>query len=607
MTHGDPGTDARRRGFFALIDASGFPRRSAAIVLGLHILSTVFESLGLAMLLPVFEYIKGGGATEALAADSRVWQAVLAVYDLVGAEVTLLSLLLVSFLAILLRQAFTFGRLVYMAAVQNRLVTDMRNRVFEGYLRAGMAYHDRVSQGDLVNDMTTDLLRGSGAIFGTITLVGYRFLVLVYTVVLMTLSIDMTLAALGAVVIAYLALRRLFRRTGAIGVQVTEANQGMSTFLIQRLKAARLVRLSGTEAPEIASMRRLTDRQRQTMVHLATLLARIEVVVEPIVVGFGLAFLYAGVTWFNLGIEEMGLFLLIVMRLLPVMKEALRTRQSVIGSLPAMDAVLARIDDMRAQPEAVGGDRPLDRVREAIVFDAVSFHYASGHHAALSGVDLRIEAGQMVALVGPSGSGKSTLVDLLPRLREPTGGRILIDGVPIEGYDLASLRRAIAYAPQSPQIFDVTVAEHIRYGDRTADAEDIRRAARLAGADGFIERLPEAYETRLGDGGLRLSGGQRQRLDLARALVRRAPILILDEPTANLDAESEAAFQAALARIRGEASMSVIMIGHRLSTVRQADRIVVLNQGRVEAVGSHDDLMARDSWYRNALAVQGGH
>lgn len=604
MKHATPAP--KHRNVVSLIDAAGLPRRSAVLMLSLHVLSTAFESLGVAMLLPVFEFIKADGATTTLAADSQIWRVILAVYEAAGIEVNLITLLLVSFFSIVLRQTFTFGRLIYMAMVHNRMIADMRNNLFQTYLGAGLAYQDREALGDLVNDMTTDLQRGAGAIFGSITLLGYLSLIIVYTAVLMALSLDMTIAALIAGGIAFVALRRLFRATSQIGGRVTQANQDMSSFLIQRLKATRLVRLSGMENAEIDAMKRLTGKQKQTMVHLASLLARIEVVVEPIVVGFALIFLYSGVTWFNMEIEQIGLFLLIVLRLLPVMKEALRTRQSVLGALPAMQSVLRRLEDMASQPEATGGNLPLDHIHEGIVFDHVCFHYDDEHHAALTDINLRLNAGQMIALVGPSGSGKSTMVDLLPRLREPTSGRILIDGTPISALDLPSLRQAIAYAPQTPQIFDVTVAEHIRYGDRHSSDADIRRAAALAGADTFIERLPKGYQTPLGEGGLRLSGGQRQRLDLARALVRRAPILILDEPTANLDAESEAAFQAALARIRDERHMTVIMIGHRLSTVRKADCIIVLNQGRIEDQGSHHDLISRDGWYRNALAVQYG-
>ena len=212
----------------------------------------------------------------------------------------------------------------------------------------------------------------------------------------------------------------------------------------------------------------------------------------------------------------------------------------------------------------------------------------------------------MTALVGPSGAGKSTLIDLLPRLREYQSGEILFDGVPQREFDSASLRRAISFAPQTPQIFNVTIAEHIRYGWPEASMDDVRIAARLAQAADFIEALPDGYKTMLGEGGGHFSGGQRQRIDLARAVVRRAPILVLDEPTANLDADAEGMFREALEKLRRETEITIIIIGHRLSTVMSADQIAVLESGRVTETGSHAELIASGGWYARAYMRQHG-
>ena len=225
---------------------------------------------------------------------------------------------------------------------------------------------------------------------------------------------------------------------------------------------------------------------------------------------------------------------------------------------------------------------------------------------ALDRLSLFIPAQRMTALVGPSGAGKSTLIDLLPRLRAVQSGKILFDGVPQDEFDSASLRRAISFAPQMPQIFNVTIAEHIRYGWPEASMDDVRAAARLAQAADFIEALPDGYQTMLGEGGGHFSGGQRQRIDLARAVVRRAPILILDEPTSNLDADAEAAFREALEKVRRETEITILIIGHRLSTVMSANQIAVLEAGRVTETGSHAELLAAGGWYARAFARQHG-
>ena len=197
--------------------------------------------------------------------------------------------------------------------------------------------------------------------------------------------------------------------------------------------------------------------------------------------------------------------------------------------------------------------------------------------------------------------------NLIPRLRRPDSGTIQLGGIDIEEFAIDSLRAGISSAPQTPQIFNVSIAEHIRYGKQDATMEEVRRAAELANAVEFIEKLPEGYQTVVGESGVRLSGGQRQRVDLARALVRLAPVLLLDEPTSNQDADSEALFREALLRIRRETEITIIVIAHRLSTVVMADKIAVLQNGHITAEGAHEELLREDGWYANAFRKQGGN
>ena len=205
----------------------------------------------------------------------------------------------------------------------------------------------------------------------------------------------------------------------------------------------------------------------------------------------------------------------------------------------------------------------------------------------------------MTALVGPSGAGKSTIIDLLPRLREPTSGEIFFDGQNIDQLEITSLRNSIAYLSQTALVLNTTITDHIRYGNIKASDEEVREAAALAQAHDFIDALPEKYNTILGQRGIKLSGGQRQRLDLARVLLQKAPILILDEPTSNLDAESEMLFRRALMTIRKQHSTTIIIVAHRLSTILDADQIVVLLDGQVDATGTHDEVTESSDWYRS--------
>jgi subfamily B ATP-binding cassette protein MsbA len=592
---------------FKEADLMRLPRRTVVILLSLYLLGTLMELSSLAILMPVFQFIQSGGDVAALTAEHRHWRILTDVYALVDLTATLASLLATSFVFLILRQVFTYIRLIVQAGAKENMIARMRADAFESFLHADTTYQDHAEAGGLINDLTTDLQRAADYMFGQIMFAGILVVITIYTIGLFVLSIPMTLTAIGIFGIALLLLQTQMRKSEIAGREVVQANQRMSTFLVERLRLARLVRLAGMESAESDHMRALTTQQRNGLMRLFTLLSRVDVIMEPIVIGAAYILIFVSIESFGLNIEQIGLFLVIILRLLPMVKEIARTRQSNRATKAAHTTITARLAEMSSAREEFDGTRPFEALTEGCRFDGVHFTYrGDSDKPAMNDVSVTFEAGQLTALVGPSGAGKSTLIDLIPRLRRPDQGQILLDGVGIDQFSLESLRAGIAYAPQSPQIFNVTITEHIRYGKADATMDEVRRAAELANAVDFIEELPDGFDTRVGESGTRLSGGQRQRLDLARALVRQSPILLLDEPTSNLDADSEALFRDALTQIRRETSITTIVIAHRLSTVTMADKIVVLEAGRVTSDGSHDDLVEAGSWYASAFRKQGG-
>lgn len=588
-------------------DLMRLPRRTVVGLLSLYLLGTLMELSSLAILMPVFQFIQGAGDVAALTAEHRHWRILTEAYAVIGVSPTLASLLVTSFVFLILRQFFTYIRLLVQAGAKESMIAGMRADAFESYLHADTAYQDRAESGGLINDLTTDLQRAADYMFGQIMFAGILVVISIYTVGLFVLSIPMTLTAVGIFGLALLLLQTQMRKSEVAGREVVKANQRMSTFLVERLRLARLVRLAGMESAESAHMRVLTTQQRNGLMRLFTLLSRVDVIMEPLVIGAAYVLIFVSIESFGLNIEQIGLFLVIILRLLPMVKEIARTRQSNRATKAAHTTITARLTEMSSACEQFDGTRPFEALTEGCRFDGVHFTYhGDSEMPAMNDVSVTFEAGKVTALVGPSGAGKSTLIDLIPRLRRPDRGQILLDGVVIDQFSLASLRTGIAYAPQSPQIFNVTITEHIRYGKAEATMDEVRRAAELANASAFIKALPDGFDTLVGESGTRLSGGQRQRLDLARALVRQSPILLLDEPTSNLDADSEALFRDALMQIRRETAITTIVIAHRLSTVTMADRIVVLEAGHVTADGSHDDLVAAGSWYASAFRKQGG-
>jgi subfamily B ATP-binding cassette protein MsbA len=256
--------------------------------------------------------------------------------------------------------------------------------------------------------------------------------------------------------------------------------------------------------------------------------------------------------------------------------------------------------DSPAEIADKGGAVPLPPFAREIRYENVSFRY--GEDPVLSNVDLTIRRGETVAIVGPSGAGKTTLVNLLPRLYDPTEGRVTLDGVDLRDATLESVRRQIGLVTQETVLFDTSARENIAYGRPEAPDEAVRAASVAAFADEFVGRLSEGYDTRLGEDAGRLSGGQKQRLSIARALYKDAPILILDEATSQLDSESEALVARALTNLM--AGRTTLVIAHRLSTVRRADRILVLDRGRLVESGTHAELLTRNGLYRRLHDMQ---
>ncbi|MBU0516560.1 MAG: ABC transporter ATP-binding protein/permease [Proteobacteria bacterium] len=576
-----------------------------AVLLGISVGAAVFEGFGVAMFLPVVEFVDKGGTRQALVNSDASTAKLVPVFDAMGLPVTLLSLMAVVALMFLIRQAFVFGRNVYGVVLAQRFTRAVRNHGFARLLRSDLAFFHNRDTGTLVNVLTVEAVRSGGVVLSLTNLAGTFALFPVYFVVLLMMSFQMTLLACVVVVVAFVVNRTIVRRMRLLGGEVTILNGRLGQFLVERLTGVRTVKLDHQEHLEIERQETISQDLTRRNVKIAEVQGRIELIVEPLVVVAGLTIMYLALKFLDMALAQIGLFVFILIRLMPIARSFFINRNNAAALTESVLLVARTLDQAASARRITGGGHTLRDVGSGIVFDHVTFTYRPQDGLVLKDVSLTIPARRMVALVGPSGAGKSTLVDLIPRLIVPDSGRIMIGDRPIEEYDLGSLRKNVSIVSQSTYVFNDTIAANIRYGRSEANDDEVRVAARLAYADEFIARLADGYGTLCGENGCNLSGGQRQRLILARSLLRQSQILVLDEPTSALDSESEAYISRSLEELGARGETTLVVIAHRLSTIRRADLIAVVDRGEIRAVGTHDQLSDSNDWYGEIIRLQG--
>jgi subfamily B ATP-binding cassette protein MsbA len=520
-------------------------------------------------------------------------------------ESFLLVLPLALFVVAVLKSVFSYGQNYLMNYVGNQVVTNIRQELFGKLIRLPVPYHDVNTSGRLVSRVVNDVTLIANAVAGVLKDVfsqGLTFLAMMGVIFYQ----NWRLAGLSVIVIplAVFTVVRIGKRLRTLAARGQERMGDMASTLQETFSGIRMVKAYGREEAEELRF------QRSNRSFLSTTMKAIQVFslgasyMEVIgVMGVASIIWYGGFLVINGSMTpgEFFSFLTAMFMAYTPIRKLSGSNNLIQQALAAAERVFSVLD-FKTEQDAERGRLELPRVAQSVTFDDVTFHYESQAVPALNDINLTIRAGEMVALVGSSGSGKTTLVNLIPRFYEPTAGRILIDGVDIQSYTLRSLRSQIGMVSQDVVLFDDSVRNNIAFGREGATDEDIIRAARLAYAHDFVERLPQGYQTVVGEKGVKLSGGERQRLAIARAILRDSPLLILDEATSALDTESERVVQLALANLMK--NRTTVVIAHRLSTIQKADRIMVLARGSIVEVGTHDELLHRGGQYQRLHAMQ---
>ena len=488
--------------------------------------------------------------------------------------------------------------------ISQSVLMNLRMTMFDRMLRWPSSAYEQMTSGvvisKFVNEATNALNLAaevlSTAVRDTLVVVGLLLLLVYY-------NWQLTLVALAIAPVIALTLRAFSRRLRRLNIENQMMLGEMTRAVQEAHEGRRVVKIYHGEHYENERFRHINARLRGFAMRMQVAWSAATPITQ-VVGATGVAVLMMVALWQARGTQasagDFVTFLAAALLLLP----AMRRLSALNGPLARLAAAAQSVFGMMDMPvEEETGSSTIERARGKVEFRNVSFRYPESTVDALVNIDLSVAPGEMIALVGPSGSGKTTLINLIPRFIDPTAGEISLDGVPLHALTLASLRRQIALVSQDVVLFDDTVASNIAYGaQRDASSEQMRSAAEAAFLLPLIDSLPRGFETPIGESAARLSGGQRQRISIARALLKDAPILLLDEATSALDSESERYIQASLERLmRGR---TTFVVAHRLSTVERADRIVVLEHGRVIEVGSHRQLLARGGLYAHLYEIQ---
>ena len=515
-------------------------------------------------------------------------------------QATRLPLIIVALF--LLRGVATFVTDYGMARAGRSVVRDLRERILDKYLRLPSSQFDTESVPGMVSRLNFDTEQVTQASANALKIVVTDTIVVVFLLgVMLTTSAKVTIAMLVIAPLIAGIVWYVGRRYRRISSRVQDGMAEMAQAAEQSLAAQQDVKVHGAQAFEGARYARIANRILGLNLKIDATKASASALVQVLA-----ALALAAIVWVStrealagrLNAGEFVALMTAMMGIIPSLRRITGIQSAISRGVAAAERIFAVLD---SGEEADTGRVALGRARGELVFDHVSLQYQGKDAPALRGISFVARPGTVTAIVGRSGSGKTSLARLVPRFYEPSSGTITLDGVPLRDYRLADLRRQVALVGQRVMLFDDTIAANIAYATE-ADPGLLRRAAEAANAWEFISRLPQGLDTPIGENGALLSGGQRQRLAIARAILRDAPVLILDEATAALDNESERLVQDALSHLMPD--RTTLVIAHRLSTIEHADQVLVLEQGELVEQGTHAELLARGGLYRRLHQMQ---
>ncbi len=580
------------------LHAVGRPARWAPVaIVILGLLAALFEGLGLILFIPLIQSL---GVTPRT--DGVLERALAVVLQPIPQSDRTAWLVGLVFVLILLKNVTNFANTAVTKTMEGDVAHRLRTRIFDQVLSSCIDFSSTRKRSDIATTLSNNSWKAANALSLFYSMATALVTFVIFMTLMAVISPFLTILTILFLIVIATGIRSLSRYADTIGQAVVTENKAFGHRMWESVNSLQFIRTFSREGYERGRFAAASDTMRNRLLSLDLLWALPSGISELAIVALiGMLILFAGGA--GVGFAALAAFLSLLYRLQGPARILMQDKVALDGMAPMIDDVADLLEESRQPFLEEGTAEPLP-VRSGITFADVSFRYAPHEPWALRNVSLTIPAGRTTAIIGASGAGKSTMLALLLRFRDPQQGQVLVDGVPLTSFRLAKWRGRLALMSQEVVLFHDTIDANIGYGREEATREEIIAAARIAHADGFIARLPEGYDTIVGDSGLRLSGGQRQRVALARTVLRDPDILLLDEPTNALDIESERAFQQALQRYSHQ--RTVVVVAHRLSTIRDADQVIVMEGGKVAEMGPPDQLLRADGRFARMIGLQGG-
>lgn len=564
----------------------------------------IFSSVSIALIVPVVLKLLNFG-DDMFKGGPPVLSKILAVAEPFPEQWQGLVLVSIILGMIGLKNAAVYSTEYLNGLLSRRTTANLQISALRLLLNVDLDFFTKFQIGEITNRFGNEITRAAGALTSSVDLASISITILGFSVLLVSISWQLTIVAVISLTVAALLNQASIRRAKGFGIVLSQKSAQQTSRFLEILRGIRLLKTVGEEQREVDEISDLIRARSQASFQSQMNFALINPINELAGVTSLLIIVLWGRTFFAESIESLSgvilTYLVLLFRLLPCISQLNRARGQLSNYIASIDIVSEFLDTSN-KPFMKEGNLDYSGLGHRIRFENVSFSYPGAEEQALSEISLEVKRGETVALVGSSGAGKSTLADLLPRFYDPDEGRITFDGKDLREFSLRSVRRAMGVVSQDTFLFNDSVRYNLMYGSEEKTEADLIDAAKRANAYEFIVNMPEGFDTQVGERGVMLSGGQRQRLAIARALLRNPDILILDEATSALDTVSERLVQQAIEELCHD--RTTLVIAHRLSTIRNADKIVVMAKGRIVEVGSHSELIEKASAYASLYDAQ---